>query len=151
MFLFFKNQSLHTDQKISRVCVIRLFKLGSGCFSSWAIRRSRGMRTYWLWTASLMQNLMLTFSSESGWGWWDSNNLSRRTDTCLTAGVSFHSRCTRSTSQEGRGQLAAAGRGMAAGWGHSCRDHTGPKDWLQQYRVSKRTWWADLEYVFMDE
>ena len=41
-----KKQSLHTDQKISRVCVIRLFKLGSGCISSWAIRRSRGMRTY---------------------------------------------------------------------------------------------------------
>lgn len=88
------------------------FNEGSGWFFCIAIRRSMGIRTYWLWTASLIQNVKGWFSSASDRTLEDSKSRSRLTATNLTAGASFHSRLMFSTSQDGL--AAAAGfRGMA--------------------------------------
>jgi len=55
----------------------------------------------------MLEAVVLSLSLE------DSKSRSRLTDTNLTAGASFHSRCTRSMLQAGRLGSAALRRGMA--------------------------------------
>ena len=72
------------------------------------MRNSTGARTYWLRTASLMQNLIAFLSSDEDW-----NSLSVSMTTWRTAGASFHSLYTPSTWQAGRAAALALGaRGM---------------------------------------
>lgn len=90
------------------------FKCGIGCDLSTLIRSRRGNSTCWLWTASLMQNLMATFSCDSPWIC-DSKSRSLWTATWRTPGNAFHSRLTVSTLQTGLAATEELGfEGMGA-------------------------------------
>ena len=102
--MVFENKFFDIYHK-QRISLAMALTEGSMWFFIMAIRRSMGIRTYLLWTASLIHNFKGWFSSRSDRTLDDSKSRSRLTATNLTAGASFHSRLMFSTLQDG---LAAA-------------------------------------------